>query len=150
MGTKCPAGPREEGKGSSDVWIRLRNIGPGTALRIGGVLMPRRRDPQALPGRFSVFEPLPMAPGGSGDIIFREGVAPFRGEERMGGIPPGVFRKTEIPRLALTRRDEAGFKHAAVSDPDRAKRRPPVGFRHEIPEDLRDADKRKGGSDRGS
>jgi len=47
-----------------------------------------------------------MAPEGSGDIILREGVAPFRGEERMGGIPPGVSRKTEIARLALTWRDK--------------------------------------------
>ena len=59
--------------------------------------MLRRHDPKTLPKRFSVFEPLPIAPGDSGDIILREGVTLFSGEERMGGIPPGVPRRRRSP-----------------------------------------------------
>jgi hypothetical protein len=129
---------------TSDVQIRLRNVGPGAALHICGVLMLRRHAPQTLPERFSIFGALPLAPGDSREIIFREGGTLFTEQERIGGIPLGVPQEEEkIARLTLTWRDEAGLKHAAVFDLDHRKRWLFVGFRHEIPEDLWDMDEKK-------
>jgi len=123
-----------------EVQLRLRNVGPGAALEICGVLMLRRHDPETLPKRFSVFEALPLAPGDSRDIVLREGGTLFSEKECIGGIPVGLPREEKIARLTLTWRDEAGLKHAAVFDLDRMKRWRPIGFQHEISEDLWDLD----------
>jgi hypothetical protein len=129
---------------TSDVQIRLYNVGSGTALSICGVLILQPHDPKTLPKQFSVFEQLPIAPGDSREIIFREGGTLFTEQERIGGIPLGVPQEEEkIARLTLTWRDEAGLKHAAVFDLDHRKRWLFVGFRHEIPEDLWDMDEKK-------
>jgi hypothetical protein len=127
----------------SDVQLWLYNVGSGTALSICGVLILQPYDPKTLPKQFSVFERLPIAPGDSREIALREGGSLFSGEERIGGIPLGVLQEEGIARLTLTWRDEAGLKHAAVFDLDLTGRWLPIGFQHEIPEDLWDMEKEK-------